>query len=107
MTDGTSAQFTNQSVPDATVRAGVHAPPVRSENLRVAVVPLRSIQLRRTPRADTDSRGCALPGGAGDAIGSMTAHSGCAARDDVGGGDAVSATTDTARTAATVRSISA
>ena len=35
-TDGTSAQLTNQSVPDATVRAGDQPVAVRSENRSVA-----------------------------------------------------------------------
>jgi hypothetical protein len=38
---------------------------VRSENFSVARSPLRSIQLRSTPRFDTDSCGCAEFGAAG------------------------------------------
>src|SRR5262245_54555773 len=53
--DGTSAQLTNQSRPDAMVRAGVHPEAVRSANLSVARSPFRSIQLTSTPRDDTDS----------------------------------------------------
>ena len=56
-TDGTSAQFTNQSRPDAIVRAAVQPEAVRSENFSVARLPDRSIQLTRTPRFETDSCG--------------------------------------------------
>ena len=59
MTDGTSAQLTNQSRPDVTVRASLQPVAVRAENFRVARSPVRSIQLRSTPRNDTDSCGCA------------------------------------------------
>ena len=62
-TDGTSAQLTNQSRPDAIVRAGVQPEAVRSANFSVARSPMRSIQLTRTPRLDTDSCGWAEFGG--------------------------------------------
>ena len=65
-TDGTSAQLTNQSWPLATVRGSVQPDAVRSAKRSEASSPARSIQLRRTPRGDTVSCGCALPAGAGD-----------------------------------------
>src|SRR5262245_32770993 len=66
--DGTSAQLTNQSRPDAIVRAGVQPAAVRSENLSVARSPVRSIQVRSTPRFETESWGCAELAPAGDSI---------------------------------------
>ncbi|GMV20456.1 MAG: hypothetical protein AMXMBFR57_04050 [Acidimicrobiia bacterium] len=68
MTDGTSAQFTNQSVPDATVRAGVHPSPVRSAYFNDAVPPWRSIQLSNTPRDETVNCGASLDAAAGESI---------------------------------------
>src|SRR5689334_17057844 len=68
MTEGTSAQFTNQSVPDATSRAVDQPDAPRSENRSVAFGPSRSIQLRSRPRSEDDSCGCALFGPAGDAV---------------------------------------
>src|SRR5262245_24669 len=53
-TEGTSAQFTNQSSPDATVRAGDQPDAVRSANFNATVAPpVRSTQLRssRSPCA--------------------------------------------------------
>src|SRR5262245_58677397 len=65
MTDGTSAQYTNRSVAEATLRAADQPPVVRSENFSVDVGPDRSTQLRMTPRSDADSCGCPLSGDAG------------------------------------------
>jgi hypothetical protein len=66
--DGTSAQLTNQLRPDAIVFGADHPEAVRSANFSVARSPLRSIQLRSTPRLDTDSCGCAEFAAAGVAI---------------------------------------
>ena len=68
-TEGTSAQLTNQSVPDATVSAPDQPFAVRSANLSVAVSPDCSVQLARTPRDDDVSCGARLPAAAGVAIG--------------------------------------
>ena len=59
ITEGTSAQLTNQLRPAATVRAWLQPVAVRSENFKVARSPVRSIQLRSTPRDDTDNCGWA------------------------------------------------
>jgi hypothetical protein len=69
ITDGTSAQFTNQFVPDATVRASLHPASVRSENLRAALSPARSIQLSTTRFPCADNCGWPLLGAAGDVSG--------------------------------------
>lgn len=59
-------------VPDATVRAGDHPPAVHSAYFSVARSALRSIQLKRIPRANDDS-GCALFCAAGVASSRMAA----------------------------------
>ena len=69
MTDGTSAQLTNQSAPDATVAGADQPSAFRSDHLSVAEAPSRSIQLRSAPRDETVNCGCALPGAAGVASG--------------------------------------
>ena len=69
MTEGTSAQFTNQSVPEATVRASVQPASVRSEKRKLAVSPERSTQLSTTRSPCVDSCGWALFGAAGDVSG--------------------------------------
>src|SRR5712675_988505 len=66
MTDGTSAQLTNQFAPDATVRASVHPLSVRSEKRKVAFSPERSTQLSTTRSPSEESCGWALWGAAGD-----------------------------------------
>src|SRR5688572_9314786 len=66
MTDGTSAQFTNQFAPDATSRAADQPLAVRSANRSVAFCPSRSTQLNSSPRAEDESCGCALFGPAGE-----------------------------------------
>ena len=67
MTEGTSAQFTNQFAPDATVRASVQPLSVRSEKRKVALSPERSTQLSTTRSPNADSCGWALLGAAGEA----------------------------------------
>src|SRR5262245_60332719 len=71
ITDGTSAQLTNQSLPDATVRGADHPALVRSAKRRLAFGPSRSIQLRITPREDVESCGWALFAPAGDGSASI------------------------------------
>src|SRR5438552_9502694 len=66
MTDGTSAQFTNQFVPLATVRASLQPLSVRSAKRSVALSPDRSTQLRTMRSPSADSCGCALFAAAGD-----------------------------------------
>ena len=68
-TEGTSAQLTNQSRPEATVCAAVQPVAVRSANFNVARSPARSIQLTSTPRFETVNCGCAEPAAAGVVIG--------------------------------------
>ena len=75
MIDGTSAQLTNQSLPDAAVRGVDHPAAVRSEKRSVDVSPFRSIQLRSTPRVDEDSCGCPLFGPAGEGMRSIEENS--------------------------------
>ncbi len=58
-TDGTSAQFTNQSRPDAIVRARGPARGRAFGEFQRGEIADRSIQLTRTPRLDTDSCGWA------------------------------------------------
>src|SRR5689334_16328710 len=64
MTDGTSAQLTNQSVPEATVAGVDHVLPARSANLSVDDLPFRSSQLRITPWSLVVSCGSLLPAAA-------------------------------------------
>src|SRR5687768_10857308 len=69
-TDGTSAQFTNQSRPAATLRASDHPVGVRSATLSVASALMISIQLRSSLSPSTLNCGCALPfAAAGEPIG--------------------------------------
>ena len=75
-TDGTSAQLTNQSLPDATVRGADHPDAVRSANFNAAVRPSCSIQLRSMPRSEAASWGSLLFRPAGDSSRSIaTDHS--------------------------------
>ena len=74
MTEGTSAQFTNQFEPVATVRASVHPLSVRSEKRKVALSPERSTQLNTTRSPSADSCGWALFEAAGEVRG-MTSKS--------------------------------
>src|SRR5262245_772413 len=68
-TDGTSAQLTNQSSPEATWRGSDQPLVVRSANLSEAVSPDCSIQLRIARPSNVESRGSALPrAAAGEAI---------------------------------------
>src|SRR5207237_1237221 len=63
---GTSAQFTNQFAPLATVRGSVHPLSVRSEKRNVAFSPVRSTQLRTARSPSVDNCGCPLLGAAGE-----------------------------------------
>ena len=81
ITEGTSAQLTNQSEPEATTRAAVQPLVVRSANFNVAVDPDRSIQLRSTPRADVESCGCAAIPVDGDGTGCTAGGHGAATED--------------------------
>jgi hypothetical protein len=58
----------NQSVPEATVRAGDHPMAVLSAKRRTASSPLRSIQLRITPLLEDESWGWPLFIAAGEGI---------------------------------------
>src|SRR5690606_7869302 len=70
-TDGTSAQLTNQSVPEATVRTSDHPAAVRSANFSEArLFSPRSIQLINTPLSETVNCGASLRAPAGDVTGS-------------------------------------
>jgi len=66
MTEGTSAQLTNQFAPAATVRPSVHPLSVRSEKRRVALSPDRSTQLSTTRSPSVASCGWALLAAAGE-----------------------------------------
>src|SRR5690349_414904 len=57
-TSGGSASLTNQSVPEATVAGADQVVPARSANLKTAVLPFCSIQLRSGPLDDRVSCGC-------------------------------------------------
>jgi hypothetical protein len=70
-TEGTSAQFTNQSVPEETSRGADQPVAVRSAKRSVAFWPSRSTQLRSCPCAEAESCGCALFGPAGERSGSI------------------------------------
>src|SRR5690348_17006383 len=70
ITDGTSAQLMNQSVPDAAVRGSDHPLAVRSANFSVAFLPSCSSQLTRSPLGDTLTRGSDVCAPAGRVTGS-------------------------------------
>ena len=77
MTDGTSAQLMNQSLPETIARGCVQPEAVRSANFSVATLSCSSIQLRIVPRLETLSCGSPLPGAAG--VGSVVStDGGCA-----------------------------
>src|SRR5262245_14949477 len=79
-TIGGSAAVSIQLAPDETVVGRLHPVACFSANFRLVDSPLRSTQLRRTPRPETVKRGPLLwvPDGAGSGS-SLTAHAGAAA----------------------------
>src|SRR5688572_32784979 len=86
-TVGTSASVMNQLSFDATVFALVHAAERSSENFNVAVVSLRSSQLRITPRAELVSCGCPASPCAATSSGWIAISNGCSGA-AFGGGSA-------------------